>query len=274
MTTRGNSFVRSGLIAAALLAFHGEMAQAGTFGTRCQGTFNGTWQKTLPFAYSRCEGFNNELDDYDTKKFYFNLSGQATGFSGNDGIVDSGGVDAVDLFYVSTHGGVDSVRFFYALKEQNKFACSQFSSGSNQCVSGADWRYGDNSRKVKIYSQYICYTIAIDDFSWDRWKQPFRGGLYIATGSQDKLYDGWTTDETGEDYADDLQDGKSVKWAWFDGNGDWYEDQDVAVYASSSGPLAECQLRRDSMTWQNVPQFPRLRDGDMNRLCAAWIWNN
>ena len=269
--TRFQGVLRSGLIATAFLALQGG-AQAGTFGTRCQGNFNNSWQNTLPYAYNRCEGFNNELDDYDTKKFYFNLSGAATGFSWNDGVINSGGVDSVDLFYVSTHGGVDNVRFFYALKEQNSFACSRLSGGN--CVPGWDWRYGDNTRKVKIYSQYSCATLAIDDFSWARWNQPFKGGLYLATGSQDKVYDGYTTDETGEDYADDLQDGKSVKWAWFDGNGDWYFDQDVAIYASSSGPLSECQNRRDGMTWQNVIQFPRLRDGDMNRLCASWIWNN
>jgi hypothetical protein len=272
MTTL-DRLLRSGLVVSAFVA-QGAAAQAGTFGTRCQGNFNGSWQQNLSYVYARCEGFNNELDDYDTKKFYFNLSGAVTGFSGSDGSLSAGGVDAVDLFYMSTHGGVDDVRFFYALKEQNQFACSRFSNWTSLCVPGADWRYGDNSRTVKIFSQYTCATLAIDDFAWDRWKQPFRGGLYLATGSHDKLYDGSTTDETGEDYADDLQDGKSVKWAWFDGNGDWNADQDVAIYASSSGSLSECQVRRDYMTWQNVIQFPRLRDGNMNRICASWISNN
>jgi hypothetical protein len=271
MTTL-DRLLRSGLIASVLVASGAAAAHAGTFGTRCQGNFNGSWQTNLPYVYTRCEGFNDELDDYDTKKFYFNLSGAATGFAGNDGSLAAGGVDAVDLFYMSTHGGVDNVRFFYALKEQNSFLCSRLSGGN--CVAGADWRYGDNSRRVKIYSQYSCSTLALDDFSWTRWNQPFKGGLYLATGSQDKVYDGYTTDETGEDYADDLQDGKSVKWAWFDGNGDWYHDQDVAIYASSAGSLDDCRHRRDSMTWQNVIQFPRLRDGEMNRLCASWIWNN
>ena len=42
----------------------------------------------------------------------------------------------------------------------------------------------------------------------------FRGGLRMALGSQDKLYDGVTTNECGEDFADNLQDGDSIKWAW------------------------------------------------------------
>jgi hypothetical protein len=36
----------------------------------------------------------------------------------------------------------------------------------------------------------------------------------MALGSQDKLYDGVTTNECGEDFADNLQDGDSIKWAW------------------------------------------------------------
>jgi hypothetical protein len=95
--------------------------------------------------------------------------------------------------------------------------------------------------------------------------------LYLVTGSHDVLYDGWLTDDTGEDYADNLTHGKTVKWAWFDGNWDWWADQDVAIYASSSGSLDECRNRRDTMTGQNINGFPRFRDASMKRICAAWI---
>ena len=81
----------------------------------------------------------------------------------------------------------------------------------------------------------------------------------------------YPADETGEDYADNLTHGKTVKWAWFDGNFDCCADQDVAIYASSSGPLDECQNRRDSMTGQNINGFARHRDGTMKRICASWI---
>jgi len=63
----------------------------------------------------------------------------------------------------------------------------------------------------------------------------------------------------------------TVKWAWFDGNQDWSVDQDVAIYASSSGSLDECINRRDGMTGQNINSFPRFRDANMNRICASWI---
>ncbi|MCU7853686.1 MAG: hypothetical protein KZQ80_15885 [Candidatus Thiodiazotropha sp. (ex Monitilora ramsayi)] len=32
------------------------------------------------------------------------------------------------------------------------------------------------------------------------------GGLHYTTGSHNKFFDGWTTEEVGEDYADNLND--------------------------------------------------------------------
>lgn len=249
-------------------------AEAGQFGTRCQKDFQNGWQQPAPYMYARCSGFNDELDDTDTKLFYFNLKGTGSGFTFNDGSSSSGGVDSVDLLYVSTHGGADNFRAFFTLWAQSTFACSRFAASGPGCVSGPDWRVGDNSDQVAIFSQYACATLRIDDFAFGRWVNTFKGGMYLATGSHDKVADSLTTDEVGEDYADDLQDGRSVKWAWFDGNSDWDADQDVAVYASSSGALSKCQSRRDTMTWQNIGGFTRFLGGSMNRICASWISDN
>ena len=102
----------------------------------------------------------------------------------------------------------------------------------------------------------------------------------MALGSHDKLWDGLTTDETGEDFADDLQDGKTVKWAWFDGNGDWNADQDVAVMATGSSSTAannasaDCAFRRDQVKWQNFGGFARWRDSQVEWWCRSRIENN
>jgi hypothetical protein len=233
-------------------------ALAGEFGTRCQKHYDGNWQVELSSMYDRCGGFNDRMNDNNTQMFYFQLNG-GSGFRWNDGSAAAGGVETADLFYVGTHGGVNDTDAVLALKEQNSFAFS------------TQWRFGDNSNQVAIYSQYSCKTLTIDANAFARWVNPFKGGLYLATGSHGIVYDGWTTDDTGYDYADDLTHGKTVKWAWFDGNSDWWADQDVAIYASSSGSLASCQTRRDSMTGQNINNFTRLRDGNMNRICASWI---
>lgn len=262
------SFIRltsMALAVAALISSVPSRAHAvAEFGTRCQKSFQNGWQNTLPYMYDRCGGFNDELNNTDTNLFYFDLTGTGSGFTFNDGSSNAGGVDAVDLFYVSTHGGAKSSQTSarLAMWQQN---LRTFSS---------NWRFGDNADGARIFSQYACETLWLDDYSYDRWDQVFKGGLQLATGSHDKVYDGLTTDETGEDYADDLQDGKSVKWAWFDGNGDWYAAQDVAIYASSTGSLSECRTRRDSIKWQNMGSFSRIRDNDMKRICASWISDN
>src|SRR6266567_488403 len=146
---------------------------AARFGTRCQSDYQNSWQESLPYQWKRCAGFNNELDDTDTKVFYFNLQGPAR---------------------------------------------SRFST---------------------------C--------------------------------DGLTTDETGEDFADGLQKRKKVKWAWFDGNSDWYCDQDVAVFATGSSLTgaksaeADCNYRRDNVKWQNFGSYAKWRDSQIGWMCWAYI---
>lgn len=246
----------------ALLTFaEVDAARAGQFGTRCQQDYESGWQKTLPHTWDRCSRFNSELDDTDSKLFYFDLKGVGVGFTSSDGSVNTGGVDAGDLFYVGTHGGANN----------STAVLTMFTK--NLSMSSVNWRFGDNSDGVAIFSQYACRTLQIDDFTWTRWSPAFKGGLYVATGSHRKLWDSITTDEVGEDYADDLQDGKSVMWAWFDGNSDWYEDQDVAVLVTGSS-LANCEDRRAHIKWQNFSDYTRLRDGAVNKMCYAAIYNN
>ena len=234
-------------------------AMAGQFGTRCQRSYEANWQTTLPYAWARCGGFNNELDDTDTRDFYFNLVGSTCGFSTCDDHQPAGGVDTVDLFYVSTHGGTTAT----------DAVLTMWDNGS-EVISSA-WRYGDDDDQVAIFSQYACDTLQNRDGNiWARWDSVFRGGVHIVTGSDDKLWDSITTDEVGEDYADGLQKRKSVKNAWFDGNSDWWPSQDLKVMTVGR-TLAECVSRKDGITWQNFPSFPRLRDGNMGWWCTTRI---
>jgi hypothetical protein len=251
-----------GLLAAVAAASLGgpAAARAGQFGTRCQEKFDSNWKPTLSHAYERCAGFNDRMDDHNTGLFYFQLNSNG-GFTSSDGSAGQGGVDAVDVFYVCTHGGVNSTDARLALRPVNTRSLS------------STWRFGDNSDQVAILSHHACKTMAVDDNSYARWDNVFKGGLYLATGSQGTLIDAWETDDAGYDYADNLTHGVTVKWAWFDGNWDWWYDQDLALKASSSGALASCQSRRDTMTGQNIGTFTRLRDGQMNRICSAWIDN-
>lgn len=237
------------------------------FGTQCQRDFQNGWLSTLDHTWDRCAGFNNELDDTDTKVFYYNLDGAESNFSTCDGC--GAGVDDVHLFYTSTHGGARPNDAALAMWNQNVLA------ESNQ----DNWRFGDNNTGVAFFAQYACETLKLDGII-NRWLNTFRGGLIMALGSHDKLFDGSTTDETGEDFADDLQKSKSVKWAWFDGNGDWYAPQDVAVLASGSSQTgannaeADCNFRRDEVKWQNFGNFARWRDNQIGWMCWSLIDDN
>lgn len=231
------------------------------FGTRCQADYENNWQEKLPYSWNRCAGFNNELDDTDTKVFYYNLHGAQTRFSSCDGC--GAGVDNVHLFYVNTHGGGFDNDAALGMWNQNQIAQSNVDN----------WRFGNNNTGAAFFAQYACETLKFDGKTINRWLNTFKGGLIMATGSHDKLYDSITTDETGEDFADNLQKSKTVKWAWFDGNGDWYTDQDVAVLASGTNEN-DCKNRRDGVKWQNFGSFPRLRDNQIGWMCWSWISDN
>ena len=234
------------------------VATAARFGTGCQEEYQNNWQNELHYVWERCSGFNNELDDTDTKVFYYNLHGAKWWWeSGGDQLT----LDNVNLFYASTHGGGWWSSSVWAMWDQNQLADS------------ANMRLGDESYGTSIFSTYACETLKFNDGRmWVRMGPIMRGGVRYATGSHDKLYDSITTDETGEDYADNLQKSHTIKYAWKDGNSDWWHDQDVTVMATGTNS-ANCASRRDNMKWQNYNSYPRLRDGQIGYYCY-WYWNN
>lgn len=240
-----------------LLATAGSLAVA-RFGTECQEEYQNDWQDELHYVWERCSGFNNELDDTDTKVYYYDLHGAKSWWENTN---DQLGMETVNLLYASTHGGGWATQSVWAMWDQNQLADS------------LKMRLGDESNGLSIFSTYSCETLKFNDGKlWTRMGPVMRGGLRYATGSHDKLYDGITTDETGEDYADNLQDGDTIRYAWKDGNSDWATSQDVTVMATGSNK-SNCESRRDGMKWQNYTSYGRLRDGQIGWYCY-WYWNN
>lgn len=238
--------------------FESIRAQA-RFGTGCQKEYQNGWQRTLRHAWANCSWFNNELDDTDTKVFYYNLHGAKWWWEqGGDQLT----LDNVNLFYAYTHGGGWSNKSVWAMWDQNKLAES------------INMRLGDESYGLSILATYSCETLKFNDGKmWTRMGSIFRGGLRIAVGSHNTLYDSSTTDEVGEDFADNLQKSKTIKWSWKDAVSDWYEDQDATVMATGKDK-ADCERRRDTMKWQNYNSgYSRLRDGQITWYCYCY-WNN
>lgn len=256
-STQVAALCAAGLTAAVLFG-GATSAWAARFGTECQSEYQNGWQATLDYVWARCSGFNDELDDTDTKVYYYNLHGAKPWWENTS---DQSGMETVNLLYASTHGGGWSTASVWAMWDQNQFATS------------TSMRLGDEATGLSIFATYSCETLKFSDGKlWTRMGPIFRGGLRYATGSQDKVYDGLTTDETGEDFADNLQDGDTIKYAWKDGNSDWWTDQDVTVMATGTNQ-SNCENRRDNMKWQNYTSYSRLRDAQIGWYCY-WYWNN
>jgi len=229
------------------------------FGTAGQKEFQNGWLTTISYAWNHCTWFNNELDDTDTKVFYYNLHGAKWWWEeGGDQLT----LDNVNLFYAITHGGAWSDRSVWAMWDQYQHAES------------TSMRLGDESYGLSILATYCCETLKFNDGNmWTRMGWIFRGGLRIAVGSHDTLNDGYTTDEVGEDFADNLQKRNTIKWSWKDAVSDWYASQDATVM-SVGRDKADAEYRRDTMKWQNyISGYPRLRDGQIGYYCY-WYWNN
>jgi hypothetical protein len=136
---------------------------------------------------------------------------------------DAGGLDAemtddVDLFFINTHGRNDDGVISLAYNSKN----------DDWIAKSTDWKLGDiDAEWIAIYG---CDTIKRDHF-WAPYNQIFRG-LHLLCGAYDSMYDGITTDEVGEDFADNLMDGDSVASSWIDGVSDWYVDNHPAILSA------------------------------------------
>jgi len=248
------------LFGALMLTATGASSRA-RFGTYCQQKFQNNWQTGFNYAWARCSRFNNELDDTDTKVFYRNLHGAKDEFEVDN---DQNGMERVHLVYVNTHGG-------YMWHGRKNAVWAMWNNG---VVARSKSMYlGNENYKLSILASYACQTHKTsDDGVWVRWIRIFKGGLRISTGSHGTLWDGYTTDECGEDFADDLQGRMKIKYAWKSALSDWKVDQDVAVFASGTS-ANNCHSRKNHMKWQNFGSYPRLRNNNVHKICWT-TWNN
>src|SRR5256885_1856001 len=103
-----------------VLMFSAQNAHAvARFGTECQADYQNNWQVNLEHSWKRCSWFNDELDDTDTKVFYYNLDGAKPFFETPSDQLE---LDNVHLAYVNTHGGGWSTKSVWAMWNQNVLA--------------------------------------------------------------------------------------------------------------------------------------------------------
>jgi len=239
----------------------GAQAQAASpgarFGTLCQSDYSGSWLHTLPSAWDLCANFNDELSSTDTQAFYWNLHGKKPYLETAN---DQDLAETVDLLFMGTHGGAfDPTYAAYAMWDYQVNAVTKNMS------------LGNEAHGLSILSTYSCDTLYNgDNKQIARWSPALGGGLRYVTGAWDLVWFGWTTDDVGEDYADDLQDGYTLRNAWADGTWDWYATNHPAVLATGTSE-SNCVSRKMNMKWTNYDAYSRLTTGSINWYCST-MW--
>jgi len=226
------------------------------FGVACQETFQNNWRKPLSYVWSNCQGFIDQLSPTDHEGFYYNLHGMKPGLEKTD---DQDVAETVDLLFVETHGGAskDGSSARYVMWDQDTRAYT------------GNMALGNEGHGLSTLSTYSCDTLYNGDNGRNkRWRPVFNGGMRYLTGGWDLMYAGWTTDDTGQDYAADLQDGLGFMWAWADGTWDWYVTNHPAVLTTGTDSF-DCVNREFLMSWTNFDSWPRLTTGNYHKFCAT-----
>ena len=188
-----------------------------------------------------------------------------------DGDADQRGLERGSVAFVNTHGGIS--------KDRHRVALSMYETETYAWTH--DMYLGNESVGLSIFAAYACDTLKQlttkpdNKADWaaihDNFDSTFRGGLRVFLGSTDVFFSAWTTSEVGEDFADQLREGRLVIDAWGDSTQDWALDHYPAGMTSgrNNDDAAE---RLDSMTLQNFSTFGRLRDENVKRFSyAKWV---
>lgn len=224
------------------------------FGAWCQADYQNGWLPTLPYSWNHCQGLIDQMSQTVPKLFYWNLHGAKPFLEGS---LDQVWTEAADFVYVKTHGSAGMTSASYAMWDKNVNAFT------------TSMTLGNESRGTSILSTHACETLKDDGKIPTRWAATLNGGLRIVTGSFATVYDGWTTDDVGADYASDLQDGDTVAEAWKDGASDWYTSSDLGVLATGTSKT-NCFARLDGMKFQNFSAFPQLHAETIGFFCRRF----
>lgn len=173
-------------------------------------------------------------------------------------------VDDVDLFWIEAHGNRTSDGQAQMLFDTPQTGWRTFSG---------DWQLGENWNAEWIMA-FSCKTVNRNLLTglWNIF-----AGLHIYCGAWDNMYDGITTDECGEDVADNLVDGHTVSHSWHDGVSDWAVDNhpitvcvgDAATWNGGSINWGLSFLNRDRL-WGHGTVMADLPPS--RQACLLWRW--
>lgn len=201
---------------------------AATFGVEAMSDFSaaraaGINVGDLPHAFDIGNGFDNSLRSGGNKRQFYWTGANCWEKDFRDvslGGIDTSYGDAVDAALIVTHGTNDQGRpvLLFGSKHDDWFGRAQ------------NWVLGNWN--LEWLFAYSCHTVDRNNVLglWNIFN-----GLHLYCGAWEVMWDCWTTDECGEDLANDLLAGKCVSDAWIDGVSDWLVDNHpIAVAAENA----------------------------------------
>ena len=237
------------------------MAANPHFGVRCQDTFQHTWAPTFPFEIA-CSDFIAVIQGYWPVDFHFNLHGAQTAlYSGTaaEPCNSCGGVDSVDFFLLGTHGTI-------ANNDPNYTGFAMWDNNTTAWTSSM--RLGDSGKQVKVLATYSCDTLKNGDGRLpNRWGKAFAGGLKLAVGAHDLLWD--SGDDTAlQDFAVNLTNNMSIGSSWLNAVYNANNSNNPTV-VNTGANKTDCWNRQGVTVGQVMSESP-LRDSKVGYYC----WTN
>jgi hypothetical protein len=232
---------------AVLIPYHDSAGLAGAakFGVMASSSFQNNWQNTLPYAWNNAWGFWNQGNVNMNGMWAYQMNGaqgrwqQPPSFSDN--------VNSVDFFFAETHGSAWTGPYnaAYFMWDQNTVAVTT------------------NMRLTRTggFFTFSCDTQKNDGGIWDRWSPVFQGGLRIATGGWDLLFDSPFTDDTGSNFAQYFENNEAFAYAWENAVESLWEPTSAPSTMVSGVSVTDCTNRLYGMTAFNVfSSYPKLTD--------------
>jgi hypothetical protein len=220
----------------------------------------------LTYTFNICNGLDENLRDAGhTRGFYWanddcweqDLTSTSLGGGDNDW------ADNVDLFFLNTHGN-----------HQSGNALIAYDVKINEWLGNSSrWRLGDNN--IEWLLIYGCETVDLGGPTsmWNIFQR-----LHEFCGAWGNMWDGITTDECGEDVADNLTSGETVVNSWIDGVSDWWVDNHPIVLAAETGATFNGGNFLWPLTTNNLDHFwdAGFTASDIfpgNMAWMSWTWS-
>jgi hypothetical protein len=171
--------------------------------------------------------------------------------------------DAVDLYFIVTHGHYDNHEVQLLFDNQ----IDDFVGHSK------DWRLGDNCN-TEWLMVYGCHSIDADNVLDHL--HVFRG-LHLFCGAYGDMFDSFTCDEAGDDVALNMLGGSPVSDAWGDGVTDWFVTNHAMALSverretwDEDSPLWDDTMLMGDHLWGEGTTLPDIKPRDQFWMATSW----